>query len=412
MARFGWPQTPMREAIIVEAIRSPVARRGQALQGVHPVDLLGQVFTELIRRTGLDPEQVDDVIVGCVDQVGEQSNNIARNAWLSAGLPESVPATTVDRQCGSSQQACHFAAQAVMAGVQDIIIAGGVESMTRVPLGANCLEGPGSPLTDNLRTRFRPSNGGWWNPAYGAEGWFNQAKAAEAVARQWNLTRQDLDSFSYQSHMRAAAARAEGRFLRETAPIRVAQSDGSNALFLEDEGIRTDTTLEKMSSLPSAFPGLTLITAGNSSQISDGASAAMITTMERAQQLGLRPRARFVAFSVVGVDPVTMLTGPIPATRKVLSRAGLELSDISLFEVNEAFASVPLGWRKKLGVSLDRVNVNGGAIALGHPLGATGTRILATLLHELERRQERFGLMTICEGAGLANGTIIERLSQ
>jgi acetyl-CoA acetyltransferase family protein len=385
----------MPDAVILEAVRTPVGKRGRALAHVHPVDLLGGLLAGMLARSGVDPARVDDVIIGCVDQTGEQAANIARNAWLAAGLPESVPATTIDRQCGSSLQAVHFAAQGVMAGAYDLVIAGGVESMTRVPLGAPLMVGPGVPLTESLAKRYDLPRG-----------WFDQAHGAEMIARQWNITRERLDQFSLQSHQRAAAAQAAGRFKDEIIPVTL--PDGSS--FSADEGIRPDTSLDKLASLQPAFPGLELITAGNASQLSDGASAMLIATPEMAHQLDMRPRARFVSFAVVGVDPVTMLTGPIPATRKALARAGLSVSDIDLFEVNEAFASVLLAWQHEIGAPWERVNVNGGAVALGHPLGATGTRIMATLVHELERREGRYGLVAICEGGGMANATIIERL--
>jgi acetyl-CoA acetyltransferase family protein len=381
--------------VILEAVRTPVGKRGRALAHAHPVDLLGGLLAGMLARSGVDPARVDDVIIGCVDQTGEQAANIARNAWLAAGLPESVPATTIDRQCGSSLQAVHFAAQGVMAGAYDLVIAGGVESMTRVPLGAPLKVGPGVPLTESLAKRYDLPRG-----------WFDQAHGAEMIARQWNITRERLDQFSLQSHQRAAAAQAAGRFKDEIIPVTL--PDGSS--FSADEGIRPDTSLDKLASLQPAFPGLELITAGNASQISDGASAMLIATPDLAHQLDMRPRARFVSFAVVGVDPVTMLTGPIPATRKALARAGLSVSDIDLFEVNEAFASVLLAWQHEIGAPWERVNVNGGAVALGHPLGATGTRIMATLVHELERRAGRYGLVAICEGGGMANATIIERL--
>ncbi|MBX6377188.1 MAG: thiolase family protein [Clostridia bacterium] len=390
----------MREAVILEAIRTPVGKNGGRLRNTHPVDLLGTLLSGLVQRTGIDPARVDDVIVGCVDQVGEQAANIARNAWLSAGLPESVPATTIDRQCGSSLQAIHFAAQGVMAGVYDLVIAGGVESMTRVPILCTVRCGPGTPLTAGLSERYNLKSG-----------WFDQALGAELIAKRWGFGREELDRFGFESHMRAAAARADGRFRREILPVWVTDDGGERSLFEEDEGIRPNTTLERMAQLPPAFPGLELITAGNASQISDGASAVLIAAPETARALGLRPRARFVSFAVVGVDPVTMLTGPIPATQKALQRAGLTVDDIDLFEVNEAFAPVVLAWQKDIGAPMDRVNVNGGAIALGHPLGATGGRLMATLLHELERREGRYGLIAICEGGGMANATIIERLA-
>ncbi|MCG8352495.1 MAG: thiolase family protein [Chloroflexales bacterium] len=384
----------MHEAVLLDAVRTPLGRRNRGLRNVHPVDMLSHVLRTLLERHALDPAKVDDVIIGCVSQVGEQAVNIARNAWLSAGLPESVPATTIDRQCGSSLQAIHFAAQGVMAGVYDLVIAGGVESMSRVPMGASFQNGPGTPLTQGIAQRYDLE-----------QGWFNQARGAELIARQWTLTRAELDQASYESHRRAAAAQRAGFFQAEIVPL-----PGPGGLAL-DEGIRPDTTPEQLAALLPAFPGLELITAGNSSQISDGASATLIATPEMAQALGIRPRARFVAGVVVGADPVTMLTGPIPATRKVLQRAGLHASAIDLFEVNEAFAPVALAWQREIGASWDNINVNGGAIALGHPLGASGARIMATLLHELERREGRYGLIAICEGGGMANATVIERFN-
>ena len=385
----------MPEALIIDAVRTPIGKRGKALRDIHPVDLLGQHIAALLARIGVDPAAIDDVIAGCVGQSGEQSANIARNAWLAAGLPESVPATTIDRQCGSSLQAIHFAAQGVMAGVYDLVIAAGVESMTRVPIGASIMVGPGTPLSPGLATR------------YGLErGWFDQARGAEWIAREWHFTREDLDRYSLRSHRLAAEARAAGRFTAEIVPVSL--TDGTR--FDSDEGIRPDTSADQLAALKPAFPDLELITAGNASQISDGAAATLIASPSAAQALGLRPQARFVSFAVVGVDPVTMLTGPIPATRRVLERAGLRANDIDLFEVNEAFAPVVLAWQKEIGAPWERVNVNGGAIALGHPLGATGARIMATLLHELERRGGRYGLIAICEGGGIANATIIERV--
>ncbi|MFQ5612453.1 MAG: thiolase family protein [Anaerolineae bacterium] len=390
----------MREAVVLEAVRTPIGKKGKALKDVHAVDLLGGLLSGLLERTGVEPERIDDVIAGCVDQIGEQSFNVARNAWLSEGLPESVPATTVDRQCGSSLQAIHFAAQGIMAGVYDLVIAAGVESMTRVPMGAPLFSGHGTPLTRGLTERYNLE-----------QGFFNQAIGAQMIADRWELSREDLDRFSHESHRRAAAARESCHFSREIIPVPVSNGDGEATFFSQDEGIRPETTLEQISALEPAFEGLPLITAANASQISDGASATLIASREMAEKLGLRPRARFVSFSVVGVDPVTMLTGPIPATQKALERAGLTVDDIDLFEINEAFAPVVLAWQKEIGAPLDRVNVNGGAIALGHPLGATGARLMATLLHELERREGRYGLVAICEGGGLANGTIIERLA-
>ncbi|MFQ5577641.1 MAG: thiolase family protein [Anaerolineae bacterium] len=389
----------MNKAVILEAVRTPIGKKGKALANTHPVDLLGHLFTSVLERLQLDPARVDDVIIGCVDQAGEQAFNVGRNAWLSAGLPESVPATTIDRQCGSSLQAIHFAAQGVMAGAYDLVLAGGVESMTRVPMGCTIFNGPGVPVTEGLKAR------------YGLEtGWFNQAVGAQMIADRWGLSREDLDRFSLQSHRRAAAAREGCHFSREIIPVPAKNGDGEEFLFDADEGIRPGTTYEQIASLNPAFDGLPCITAANASQISDGASLTVIASPEMARQLGLRPRARFRGFAVVGVDPVTMLTGPIPATQKALQHAGLTVDDIDLFEVNEAFASVVLAWQKEIGAPMERVNVNGGAVALGHPLGATGARLMATLLNELEHRQGRYGLIAICEGGGMANGTIIERL--
>ncbi|MBX6353957.1 MAG: thiolase family protein [Thermoflavifilum sp.] len=392
----------MYEAVIVDAVRTPIGKRGGSLSGVHPVDLLGGLLKRLLDKNELDPARVDDVIAGCVDQVGEQAANIARNAWLAAGLPESVPALTLDRQCGSSLQALHFAAQGVMAGAYEVAIACGVESMTRVPM-LSTVGVYGTPMTESLQARYRMDR---WNRKF-----FDQALGAEMIAKQWGFTREDLDRAGLRSHQRAAAARAEGVFASEIIPVEIQDpATGETRLFTEDEGIRPDTSLEKMLTLPPAFPDLELITAGNASQISDGASAALVMRRETAERLGLRPRARFVAFAVVGVDPVTMLTGPIPATQKVLKNAGLTVDDIDLFEVNEAFASVVLAWQKEIGAPWDKVNVHGGAMALGHPLGATGTRLTATMLNALERRGGRYGLMAICEGGGMANATIIERI--
>ncbi len=390
----------MNDAFIVEAVRTPVGRRGKSLANTHPVDLLAHLFSETVDRLSIDPALVDDVIVGCVDQTGEQAFNVGRNAWLSAGLPESVPAVTLDRQCGSSLQAIQFAAQGIMAGQYDLVFAGGVESMTRVPMGVTMQVGPGIPLTESLKKRYGLKDGQW----------FNQAVGAQMIAERWGLTREDLDRFSLESHRRAAAARAAGYFDAEIIPVPVKNEAGETVLFAVDEGIRPDTTFEQISALKPAFDGLPDITAGNSSQISDAASLTVLASAEMAARLGLTPRAKFRAFAAVGVDPVTMLTGPIPATQKVLARAGLSVDDIDLFEVNEAFAPVVLAWQKEIGAPMEKVNVNGGAIALGHPLGATGAKLMATLLHELERRAGQFGLIAICEGGGMANGTIIERV--
>ncbi|MDN4593654.1 thiolase family protein [Polycladomyces subterraneus] len=383
----------MREAYLLDAVRTPFGKRDGGLKEIHPVDLLGGLLQGLLRRTQIDPGKVDDVIMGCVDQVGEQGANIARNAWLSAGLPESVPATTVDRQCGSALQAVQFAAQGVMAGQYDLAIAGGVESMSRIPIMSTLGRGMGTPMTEGIRKRYR------------LEGtWFDQAYGADVIAKQWGLTRDELDRYAYDSHRRASAARARGYFQQEILPVQ------THVQVEEDEGIRDNPSLEKMAQLPPAFDHVDLITAGNASQISDGASALLIGSKEAAEAYGLRPLARFVAFAAVGADPVTMLTGPIPATRKVLQRAGLGLEDIDLFEINEAFSSVVLAWQKEIGVPLEKVNVNGGAIALGHPLGATGGRLVGTLAYELRRRNGRYGLIAICEGGGMANAAIIEAI--
>ena len=389
-----------REAVIVEAVRSPLGKRNGALKDWHPVDLLATVLNETIDRSGIDASLVDDVICGCVSQVGDQSLNVGRNAWLSAGLPEEVPATTVDRQCGSSQQAAHFAAQGVLSGAYDIAIACGVENMTRVPMGSSA-QISGFPFSEQLMSRY---DGGL----------VPQGISAEMIADRWELRRDELDAFSMRSHERAAAATNAGAFKNEIFPIKVQADDGSTELFDVDQGIRTPNP-EKMAALPPAFKEDGVITAGNSSQITDGASAVLITTPEKAEQLGLTPRARFVSFALAGTDPVTMLTGPIPATQKALEKAGLSLEDIDLVEINEAFASVVLAWKKELGADDtwfdERVNVHGGAIALGHPLGASGARLMTTLVNALEQRGGRYGLQTMCEGGGLANATIIERLS-
>jgi acetyl-CoA acetyltransferase family protein len=382
----------MQEAVIVEAVRTPIGKRNGALKDIHAVDLLAHVLRALIERTRLDPAQVDDVIAGCYGQVGEQSMNVARHAVLAAGFPESVPATSVDRQCGSSQQAVHFAAQGVMSGAYDIAIACGVESMSRVPMGISASICGSPNAAAGLRERYR-------------DGLIPQGLSAEMVARKWQLTRSALDAFSLESHRRAAYAADHGYFANEIAPIINGQSTVAN-----DEGVRRDTNLEKLAALKPAFKDDGTITAGNSSQISDGAAAVLIMSATRARELGLRPRARFVSFAVCADDPIMMLTAPIPATRRALERANLSLSDMDRIEINEAFASVVLAWQRELGADPSRVNVNGGAIALGHPLGCSGARLMTTLLHELERSGGRYGLQTMCEYGGMANATIIERL--
>jgi acetyl-CoA acyltransferase len=381
-----------RDAVIIGALRTPFGKRGGQFSTWHPVEMLSFALKGLIERSGIDAAQVEDVIGGCVDQVGEQALNITRNAWLDAGLPESTPATTVDRQCGSGLQAIQFAAQGVMAGSYDLVVACGVENMSRVPLGSNVLSPERTPMTPAVRERYAVDS-------------FNQAIGAEMMVRKWGLSRAALDEFSARSHERAANATARGWLRQEILPVPT-----GGGVVDTDQGIRPDTSVERLATLKPAFEGVEFLTAGNSSQISDGAAAVLIASREKAEELGLRPRARFVGFTQVGSDPVMMLTGPIPATRKVLQRAGLSVDDIDLFEVNEAFAPVCLAWQEELGVGLDRLNVNGGAIALGHPLGASGARLVLTALHELERRDGRYALTAICEGGGMANASIIERL--
>jgi acetyl-CoA acetyltransferase family protein len=385
----------MPTAVIVDAVRTAVGRRNGQLKDWHPVDLAAETLKALVARSGLDPALIEDVIMGCVMQVGEQGLNVARNAALAAGFPETVVGTTVDRQCGSSQQAAHFAAQSVMAGANDIVIAAGVEVMTRVPMGASVQSGPGFPFGPKMMERYATVGG-----------LVPQGISAELIADKWDLSREDLDAFSLQSHQRAARALDEGRFENEIVPV----TGADGGLFTRDEGVRPDSSLEKLATLKPAFKADGKVTAGNSSQISDGAAALLIMSEEKASELGLRPRARFHAFALAGVDPVTMLTGPIPATDKVLDRAKMKLSDIDLVEINEAFASVVLAWEKEHHPDMARVNVNGGAIALGHPLGCSGAKLMTTLVNELERTGGRFGLQTMCEGGGMANATIIERL--
>jgi len=387
----------MTEAVIVDAVRTPGGKRGGKLSGWHPVDLAAEVLTEIVKRNNLDPAAIDDVILGCVSQTGEQAANVARNAVLAAGFPESVPGTTVDRQCGSSQQAVHFAAQGVMAGVYDVAIAGGVEAMSRVPMGVTMQQGPGKPFGPKVKDRY---DGGL----------VPQGISAEMIAEQWGLTREQLDGYAYDSHKRATMASDEGRFDNEIVAIEITTDLGEREIVSRDEGIRDSTTPEALSQLKPAFQEGGVVTAGNSSQITDGAAAVLIMSREKAEELGLKPRAVFRAFALAGVDPVTMLTGPAPATEKVLEKAGLTIDDIDRFEVNEAFASVIGMWLAETGADWDKTNVNGGAMALGHPLGASGAKLMSTLLNELERSGGRFGLQTMCEGGGLANATIIERL--
>jgi acetyl-CoA acetyltransferase family protein len=388
----------MTAAVIVDAVRTPLGRRNGRLKEWHPVDLVAETLTALVDRTGIDPGQVDDVIMGCVMQVGEQAANVGRNAVLAAGWPDHVPGTTIDRQCGSSQQAAHFAAQGVIAGAYDIVVAAGVEVMTRVPMGASMADGKfGFPFGPAVGARYAPEGG-----------LVPQGISAELIADRWGITRDDMDRFGVRSQANARRATDEGRFQREIVPVMGA--DG--ALVTTDEGLR-DTTMASLGALKPAFRPEEeggRVTAGNSSQITDGAAALLIMSEERANQLGLTPRARFVNFALAGDDPRMMLTAPIPSTQKVLARAGLTIDDIDLVEINEAFASVVLAWERELHPDMDRVNVNGGAIALGHPLGASGARLMTTLLNELERTGGRYGLQTMCEGGGMANATIIERL--
>jgi acetyl-CoA acyltransferase len=391
----------MATAVIVDAVRTPGGKRNGKLRNWHAVDLASESLKALQSRNDLDPALVDDVVCGCVMQVGEQSLNIGRNAVLAAGWPESVPATTVDRQCGSSQQSMHFAAQGVIAGAYDVVVAMGVEGMTRTPMGSSIVRELGFPFGPRVMARYAAVGG-----------LVNQGIGAEMIADQWGISRDELDAFGLQSHQRAARATAEGRFDNELVKIHVRDDEGNDTdeLVAADEGIRADSSLEGLAKLKPAFKEDGKVTAGNSSQITDGSSAVLIMSEEKANELGLTPRARFVAFALAGVDPVTMLTGPIPATAKVLAKAGLTIEDIDLVEINEAFASVVLAWEKEHKPDMARVNVNGGAIALGHPLGASGAKLAATLVNELERTSGRYGLLTMCEGGGLANATIIERL--
>ena len=388
----------MNTAVIIDAVRSPLGKRNGKLKNWHPVDLAAEILQKLIERNNLDPALIDDVVMGCVMQVGEQSLNVARSAVLAAGWPDTVPGTTVDRQCGSSQQAAHFAAQGVMAGAYDIVIASGVEVMTRVPMGASVSDrNYGFPFGPRVMSRYA-SEGGL----------VGQGVSAELIAEKWNISRDELDAFGVRSQQNAQRATAEGRFQNEIIPV----IDAEGNMMTTDEGLR-ETTMESLRKLKPSFKPEEeggRVTAGNSSQITDGASAMLIMSEAKAKQLGLTPRARFVDFAMAAADPRLMLTAPIPATHKVFERSGLKMDDIDLVEINEAFASVVLAWEKELHPDMSKVNVNGGAIALGHPLGASGTRLMATLLNELERTGGRYGLQTMCEGGGMANATIIERL--
>ncbi len=401
----------MPTAVIVDAVRTPGGKRFGQLSGWHAADLAAETLKALAERNNLDPSVVDDVVMGCVMQVGNQGLNVGRNAVLAAGWPESVPATTVDRQCGSSQQAAHFAAQGVIAGAYDVAIAAGVEVMTTTPMGASIT--PGS-------MPFGPGAAGRYADVEYIEGWkglIPQGVSAEIIANKWDLSREDLDQIGLASQQRGAQATQEGRFDNEIIPVKVKKLDKETGELIDtgdqmataDEGLR-ETTMETLANLKPAFIPDGKVTAGNSSQICDGAAALLIMTEEKAKELGLKPRARFHTFALAGVDPVTMLTGPIPATTKVLEKAGMTMADIDLFEVNEAFASVVGAWQKEHSADMSKVNVNGGAIALGHPLGGSGAKLMATLLNELERTGGRYGLQTMCEGGGLANATSIERL--
>jgi acetyl-CoA acyltransferase len=396
----------MATAVIVDAVRTAGGKRYGKLSGWHAADLAAETLKALAERNNLDPALVEDVIMGCVMQVGNQSVNVGRSAVLAAGWPEEVPATTIDRQCGSSQQSVHFAAQGVIAGAYDIVVAAGVEVMSTTPMGASVT--PGSfPMGPKVMERYAPRGGV-----------VMQGTSAELIANKWGISREDMDAFAVESHKRAATATAEGRFDNELIPVLEKRFDRETKQIIEtgelvtaDEGIRPDSSMESLAKLKPAFdPENGQVTAANSSQITDGASAVLIMSEEKAKELGLKPRAKVHSFSVVGVDPIMMLTGPIPATQKVLDKAGLTLDQMDLIEINEAFASVVLAWEKEYHPDMSKVNVNGGAIALGHPLGCSGAKLMATLLNELERTGGRYGLQTMCEGAGMANATIIERL--
>jgi len=388
-----------REVVIVEAVRTPIGR-GHAEKGyykdTHPNALLAKCMTEVIDRAGIPAESVEDVITGCVQQLGEQGFNIGRNAWLQAGLPITTPATTVDRQCGSAQQAVNFGAALVASGVHDVAIGCGVEHMGHIPMGItfNFVDQVGTPWPDELMARYNL---------------VPQGISAEMIADKWEIPRSELDELGLRSHQLAHQATEEGRFEREVVPMKV-RMNGSEETVVTDQGIRPDTNLEKLSQLKPAFKEDGKVTAGNSSQISDGASAVLLMTREKANELGLEPRARILDQTTVGVDPVIMLTGPIPATNKLLERNSMSIGDVDLIEINEAFASVVAAWRREVEPDMDRVNVNGGAIALGHPLGSTGARLITTLLHELERRDGEVGLVTMCCGGGLGTGTLIQRV--
>ncbi|MUL45853.1 thiolase family protein [Mycobacterium sp. CBMA293] len=385
----------MAEAVIVEAVRSPIGKRNGALSGVHPAELSAQVLNALVQRAGVDPGLVDDVIWGCVMQAGEQALDIARTAVLTAGWPETVPGVTVDRQCGSSQQSVHFAAAGVVAGHYDIVVAGGVESMSRTPMGSSLANG-GHPYPEAFRARYTETP--------------NQGTGAEMMAEKWGLSRTQLDEFSLRSHEKAAAAQDAGAFKDQIAAIKVTDADGNTNYVTEDGGIRRGGTVESMAAIKPAFKEDGVIHAGNSSQISDGAAALLIMSAEKAKELGLKPLARLHTGVLAGADPVMMLSAPIPATQKALAKSGLSVGDIGVFEVNEAFAPVPMAWLKDIGADENKLNPNGGAIALGHPLGGSGARIMTTLLHHMRDNGIQYGFQTMCEGGGQANATILELL--
>ncbi|MGH9247053.1 MAG: acetyl-CoA C-acetyltransferase [Acidimicrobiales bacterium] len=384
----------MAEAFIVDAVRTPTGRKGGGLSGVHPVDIGAHVLAAIVDRTGIDPAAVDDVIFGCVGQIGAQAWNVGRNAWLSAGLPEEVPAVTIDRQCGSSQQAVHFAAQGVMAGVYDLAIAGGVEVMSLVTLNSSGALGP------DLGMRY-PFDGDGWLKRFGDQE-IHQFRGGEMIAQKWDISREEMERLALASHQKAARAWEEGRFDTEVVP------HGDCA---RDEGVRPDTTLDKMATLAPLLGEGGRLTAATSSQIADGAAAVLVASEAAVERFDLTPRARIHTMAVVGSDPVLILTGPISSTAKAIDRSGLSIDDIDVFECNEAFASVVIAWSRETGAPLERTNVNGGAMALGHPLGASGAKLMTTLLNELERGGGRYGLQTMCEGGGLSNATIIERVA-
>ena len=379
------------DVYIIDAKRTPIGKRNGALKDVHPVDLLGNLVREVLNSSTINPESADEFITGCVSQTGNQGGNIARNAWLSAGLPDSVPGVSIDRQCGSSLQALEFARNGIISGDYDIAIASGVESMTRVPM-LSTIEKE-NPITEGLKRRYNLG-----------EEWFSQAYGAELIAKKFGISRKDMDLMSYESHIRAFMSRE--LFKKEMIPVR----EHGNIVLDYDQGVREKPDLEKMNELRPAFPNLEMITAGNASQISDGASASILASENAVKKYDLKPKAKITNVAAVGVDPITMLTGPIPVTEKVLRRSGLTIEDIDVFEVNEAFASVVLAWERELKVNHDKVNINGGAVALGHPLGATGTRIVSTMVNIMENKKYHYGLIAICEGGGMANGAIIERM--